>query len=119
MFSCRIGRDDGLASALGQPVAELAGVIGPIGDQALRRGYAPEQGGHPNQIMGLPGCHGEGQGSAKVVGYGVNFGRPSAARSADGLLEVPPFAPAAERCALTWVESTAVVLTTPLEPLRA
>lgn len=29
------------------------------------------------------------------------------------------FAPAAERCALIWVESTAVVLTTPLEPDRA
>ena len=119
MLSCRIGRDDGLASALGQPVPELAGVIGPIGDQALRRGYTPEQGGRSDQIVGLPGRHGEGQRPAKVVGYGMNFGRPSAARSADGLLEVPPFAPAAERCALTWVESTAVVLTTPLDPLRA
>jgi len=119
VLACRIGRDDGLASALGQPVAELAGVVGPIGDQASRRGYAPEQGGYPDQIMGLPGGHGEGQRPAKIVGYGVNFGRPSAARSADGLLEGPPFAPAAERCALTWVESTAVVLITPLEPLKA
>ena len=119
MLACRIGRDDGLASALGQPVAELSGVIGPIGDQAPWCGYTSEQGGHPDQIMGLPRGHGEGQRPAKLVGYGVNLGRPSAARSADGLLEAPPFAPAAERCALTWVESTAVVLTTPLEPLKA
>ncbi len=118
MLSCWIGRDDGLAAAFGEPISQAPGVIGPVTDQALRRGNAPEQGGRASQIMGLPGRHGERQGPAEGVGYGMNFGRPSAARSADGVLEVPPFAPAAERCALTWVESTAVVLTTPLEPLR-
>ena len=69
--------------------------------------------------MGLAGRHDEGQGPAKGVGYGMNLSRPSAARSPDGLGEVPPFAPAAERCALTWVESIAVVLTKPLDPLKS
>ncbi len=119
MLSGRVWRDDGLAAAFGEPVAELGRVIGAIGDQPLRGGDVLEQGGGPDQIVGLAGGHGKGDGPADVVGYGMNLGRPSAARSADGVLEGPPFAPAAERCALTWVESIAVVLTTPLEPLRA
>jgi len=119
MLAGWIGRDDRLAAALGQPIAELAGVVGTVGDQLPRRGDAPEQRRHADQIVGLPGGEAEGQRPSGMIGYGVNFGRPSAARSADGVLEVPPFAPAAERCALMWVESTAVVLTTPLEPLRA
>jgi hypothetical protein len=61
----------------------------------------------------------QGNGTAERIGYGMNFSRPSAARSTDGLSEVPPFAPAAERCALMWVESTAVVETTTLFPVRA
>lgn len=119
MLACWIGRDDGFAFSLGQPVPQFAGVIGAIGDEPLWDGYPPEQWRYPDQIVGLSGRHGEGQGAAKTIGYGMNFGRPSAARSTDGLFEVPPFAPAAERCALTWVESTAVVLITPLDPLRA
>ena len=118
MAAGRIGRDDGLAAALSEPATQLGRVVGPVGDQALGRWDSPEQFGCPDQFVGLPWRHSEGQGAAGGIGYGVNFGRPSAARSADGLLEVPPFAPAAERCALTWVASTAVVLTTPLEPLR-
>lgn len=114
-----IGRDDGFAALLGEPVAQLAGVIGAIGDQLAWGRNAREQRCQPNQVMDLPRGQGEGDGPAESIGQGMNFSRPSAARPADGVLEVPPFAPAAERCALTWVESTAVVLITPLEPLRA
>jgi hypothetical protein len=35
----------------------------------------------------------------------VELGRASAARATYGLVEVPPFAPAAERCAFTCVAS--------------
>ncbi len=119
MLAGWIGRDDSLAIALGQPVAELAGVISTIGNQPARRRNPSEERRGADQVVRLPGGEGKGPRSAGVIGYGVNFGRPSAARSADGVLEVPPFAPAAERCALTCVESTAVVLTTPLDPLRA
>ena len=96
-----MGRDDRLASALGQPIAKLAGIVGTVGDQLLRRGDAFEQGGGTNQVVHLAGCHGESDRPADIVGQGVNLGRPSAARSSDGVLELPPFAPAAERCALT------------------
>jgi len=101
VFAGRIWRDDGLASVFGQPVAEAASVIGAVGDEAPGYGDVSEKGGRTDQIVDLTGGHGEGHGTADVIGQGMNFGRPSAARSTDGVLEVPPFAPAAERCALT------------------
>jgi hypothetical protein len=119
MLSGWIGWDDGLAAAFGQPVTELAGVIGSVGDQLPGCGNTPEEFRHADQVVDLARCEAQGYRSADMVGYGMNFGRPSAARSADGVFEVPPFAPAAERWALMWVESTAVVPITPLEPLRA
>jgi len=119
IFACRIGRNDRLAATLGEPVTQLAGVISAIGDELLWDWDARQQRRYANQIMRLSWRQSEGDGPAQCVGQGMNFGRPSAARSTDGLFEVPPFAPAAERCALTCVESTAVVLITPLEPLKA
>ncbi len=120
MFPCRVGRDDGFAAAFSKPVAELTGVIGTICEQALwGRDAQQQQRSDANQVVGLTGRQGKRDGPSDVIGYGVNFGCPSAARAADGLLVVPPFAPAAERCAFTWGESTDVVCITPLEPLRA
>ena len=116
MLACRIGRDDGLASSFAEPVAELAGIIGPVGNQPPGHGDASQYRRRADQVVGLSGRQGEGHGAADVVGQGMNLGRPSAARSSDRVFELPPFAPAADRCALTWVESMAVVLTTPLEP---
>jgi len=118
MLASWIGRYDGFTAALGQPIAEFSGVVGPVRDEASWRWHASQQGGGADKIVGLARCHREGDGTTNVISQGMNFGRPSAARSADGMFEVPPFAPAAERCALTWVLSTAAV-TTPLEPLRA
>jgi hypothetical protein len=117
--ACRVGRDDGFAAALLEPASQLGGGVSSVSNQATRRRYSPEEFCRSDQFVCLPRCHGESQGAARGIGYGVNFGRPSPARLADRLLEVPPFAPAAERCALTCVASTAVVLTTPFDPLRA
>ncbi|WP_146618596.1 hypothetical protein [Rhodoplanes elegans] len=41
--------------------------------------------------------------SGRLIGQGVDFRRPPAARTADRLLEGPPFPPAAERWDLMWV----------------
>ena len=119
MLAGRVRGNDDLAATLSQPVSEPPGIIGSVGDQLAGRGDAVQQGGHTNQIVDLSWGDDESDGPANGVGYGMNFGRPSAARSADGVGEVPPFAPAAERCALIWVESTAVVLTARLVPVRA
>lgn len=119
MLAGWIGRNDGLAAARGQPVSELCCVVGAIGYELARGRNARQKRGRSGQIMGLSSRQGEGDGPARSIGQGMNFGRPSAARPADSMREGPPFAPAAERCALIWVESTAVVEITPLEPLRA
>ena len=47
----------------------------------------------------------EGDRSAERVGQRVDFRRPPAARAADRLIFLPPFPPAAERCAFTADES--------------
>ena len=114
MLSGWVRRNNGLAPAISQPVAQPSGIVGTIRDQPFWGRYTGEQSRGPVQVMRLSRGQRESQRAPDGVGQGVNFGRPSAARSADGLSEVPPFAPAAERCALTWVLSTAVVLTTPL-----
>lgn len=101
MFSCWVWRDDRLTAPFGQPVTEFAGVVGAIRDQPLRRWNERQQGRRAGEIMNLAGRHRKGDGSSRLIGYGVNLGRPSAARSSDGLFEGPPFAPEAERCALT------------------
>ena len=113
-----VGRDDGLTAPLGEPVAQATGIVGPIGDQGLGCGNASQQSLGACEVMDLPGGDGEGPRAAVFVGYGVNLGRPSAARSSDGIVEGPPFAPAAERWALMCVESTEAAPPMPLEPLR-
>lgn len=115
----RVRGNHNLAAPLGQPVSEPPGIVSPVSDQLARCGDTVQQGRSADQIVDLAWSDDEGDGPANGVGYGMNFGRPSAARSADGVGEVPPFAPAAERCALMWVESTAVVLTARLVPVRA
>ncbi len=56
---------------------------------------------------------------AKGVAQRMERGRAAAARAADGLLEGPPFPPAAERCALTWELSMAAVPITAAVPVTA
>ena len=117
MLARRVRRDDDLAAPLGQPVAQLAGIIGAVGDQDLRGRDPREDVAEADQIVRLAGRERQGERPARRVGQGMNLGRPSAARSPDGIGEVPPFAPAAERCALMWVLSAEVVPTTPLDPV--
>jgi hypothetical protein len=116
VFAGRVWRDDGLAAALRQPVAQPAGIVGAVGEQAARGRDAGQKLRHTGQVMRLAGRQAERDGASDIVGQGVNLGRPSAARSPDGLRELPPFPPEAERCALTEVLSALVVPITPEEP---
>ncbi len=52
------------------------------------------------QIMDVTRGDQEGAGAADIVRQRMDFGRLPAARAADGVIEGPPFAPAAERWAL-------------------
>lgn len=101
MFARRVGRDDGFATAFGEPVAQLAGVVGAVGQELARRRHKPEQRRGPDEVMSVPSRQNQGSGPTQVVGQGVDFRRPTATGGSDGVVEGPPFAPAAERCAFT------------------
>src|SRR6202162_4489823 len=57
-------------------------------------------------VAGLAAGQMESQRQAVEIGFQVYFGGKSAARASEGLALLPPFAPAAETCARTIVEST-------------
>src|SRR5580698_9415565 len=100
MLAGWIGRDDSLDPALGELFAQALGVIGSVGQQAARMLNHADQGSRADKIVGVAGRDHEGERPAYVVGQRVDFGRLAAARAANGVVEGPPFAPAAERWAL-------------------
>ena len=95
-----IGRDDGIGTPLAEPVTQRVGVVGPISNQAGWDHDEGEEIARAFQIVRIARRQGEGNGPAASVGQGMDLGRTPAARAADGVREGPPFAPAAERCAL-------------------
>ena len=97
----RVWRNDRLAASLDEPVTQLARVIGAVSQKLARRGSQLEQGGGSHQVVRVARRQDERSGPPQVVGQRVDFRGPSAAGGADGVVEGPPFAPPAERCALT------------------
>lgn len=100
MLSGRVGRDDGLDVAFGEFVTQAFGVIGSVGQQAARTADHSDQDACTDQVVGIARRDHEGEWPADVVGQRVDFGRLAATRMTDGIVEGPPFAPAAERWAL-------------------
>ena len=119
MFASWVGGNDGLGAALGKPIAQAAGVVGPVCDQPQRASDDAQQGAGALQVVRITGRELESAGATLLIGQGVYLRGAAAARAPDGMTEGPPFAPAAERWALTWVESTAAVPTMPVEPVSA
>ncbi len=64
-----------------------------------------EQGVGRGTVGDLAAGQHKGDRTAEIVGQCVDFGCASASRSADRLVELPPFPPEALRCALTAEES--------------
>lgn len=121
MFSCWVWWDDGGGAALCQPVAQAAGVIGAVGQEAAwRAGDGKERLGAV-EIVPVACVQHEGKGAPGRVGQGVELAGPAPARASDGVGEGPPFAPAAERWTLMCVLSTDAVtpLITPVAPVSA
>ncbi len=101
MLTCWVWRDNGFAAVLDEPVTQLSSVIGSVRQKLARRRRELEHGGGPDEVVGVACGQDQGSGPAKVVGQGVDFGRSSAPRGSDSVVEGPPFAPAAERGAFT------------------
>ena len=66
-----------------------------IGQQGLARAEAAQHGG--GAAAGLAFREGQADGQSVRVDEGMDLGRPSAARAADCLIELPPLPPDAER----------------------
>ena len=101
MLAGRIWRDHGLNAPCSQLIAQASGVIGSIGQETARTADHVDQIACTHQIMGVTRGNQEGQRTANIVGQRVDFSGLPAARAADCIVEGPPFAPAAERWALT------------------
>jgi hypothetical protein len=79
MFACWIGRDNGLAAALGEPIPEPASVVCAVGDQPSGRGNTLQQSASADEIVRVARRNREGDRPVLLIGQRVNFSRPSAA----------------------------------------
>jgi hypothetical protein len=103
----RAGRDDGLGAALGNQLADGVAVVAAVGDEPAERPEGGQQRRCGRRIGSITGGQQDQSRPAGLVGGGVQLAGPAASRGAEGLLERPPFPPAAERCALMCVLSIA------------
>nr|WP_237718411.1 hypothetical protein [Rhodovulum sp. PH10] len=86
-----------MAPPLGEQAAEAVGVVGLVRDEAGDRPDPGDQRRRERDVVDVAGREQQNERPTAVIGQGVDFRRPPAARAADRLLEGPPFPPAAER----------------------
>ena len=84
------------------------GVVALVAEHGARRNVRAdvEQGLEIAAVAGLAAGQVEGERQAVEIGFQVDLAGKPAARAAEGLALLPPFAPAAETWARTTVEST-------------
>jgi hypothetical protein len=100
-------RDDGADAARARRLAIAVAVVALVADGGARRDVRPEveQDGEVTAVARLAGRQVESDGQAAEIGLEMDLGREAAARAAEGLAVLPPFAPAAETWARAVVES--------------
>ena len=99
--------DDRTYSASAGTVAIGFGVVSLVRDGRARRdvGSEIEQDFEVATVAGFAAGQMEGERQAAEIDFEVDFGREAATRTAERLIVLPPFAPAAETWARTTVES--------------
>ena len=97
MLAGRIWRDDRFDPSQIELLAQAVGVIGAVGENSLGPMTHCEQAARSDEVVDVAGRNQQDVRAADIVGQRVDFGCLSAARAADGVVEGPPFAPAAER----------------------
>lgn len=107
MLSGRIIGDDRHRSAVGKVSLQAPRIIGAVGGERLRGRDLSEQDDRGPDVAELTRGHLEGDGTVLRVAQSVDLGRAAAARATDPLFFRPPFPPAAGRCALAVVDSSA------------
>ena len=105
LYAVRLVRNDGLGASLLQPLAQFRAVVGPIADEFLGRVDPTDQARGRRAVVRLASGQQDGKKTALSICECVDFRVAPAARAANRLSLLPPFPPAAERCALTCVLS--------------
>ena len=100
MLAGRIWWNDRFYPSLRELQAETVGIIGPVGEKRLGPMAHCEQATHSDEVVDVACRDQQHMWAANIIGQRVDFRGLSAARAADGVVEGPPFAPAAERWAL-------------------
>jgi hypothetical protein len=119
MLAGRIWRDDRFNPSLREFLAQAVGVIGPVGENSLGPMAHCEQATRSDEVVDVAGRDQQDVRAANIIGQRVDFGGLPAARAADGVVKGPPFAPAAERWTLMYVESTEADPYIPVDPVNA
>ena len=94
-------RNDRLGSALIQSLAQLGAVVSLVAEQAFRRLYSAYKPLGDRTIVCFASGQEDGYEAAFSICECVNLRVAPSARTANSLFLLPPFPPAAERCALT------------------
>src|SRR6185437_12972678 len=97
MLAGRIWRDNGRNPPPGKHLPQTFGIISAIGEKPLGLMPHREQAARSFEVVDVPGGDQQGARAANLVGQCVDLGRLPATRTTDGVVERPPFAPAAER----------------------
>ena len=97
--------NDRLGSALLQLVAQFSAVVGLVAKHAFRWRHSAEEALRDRAIMCFASGQQNGDEASLSICECVDLRVAPSARAANSLLLLPPFPPAAERCALTCVES--------------
>jgi hypothetical protein len=97
--------NDWLGSAIVQPQSQLGAVVGLVGDQAFRCFAYGDEPLRDRAVMRFAAGQEDGEKTAPSICACMDLCVAPASRAANCLLLLPPFPPAAERCALICVES--------------
>jgi hypothetical protein len=119
MLTGWIWRDHRLDATLCKPIAQASCVVSAVGQQPAGQAGRGQELSGAGEIVSVAGRDEKRKRAPQIVGQRVDFGRPPAPRAADRVTKGPPFAPAAERCALMCVLSIDIVPIIPVEPVSA
>ena len=85
----------------------MVGVVAFVSQELLEGACGLDQGVGHADVVDVSGAEQQHPGPAALVDQAMDLGGAAPTRAAYGLEEAPPFAPAADRCALTWLASIA------------
>jgi hypothetical protein len=85
---------------LRQPITQLLSIIGPVSQQLPWCWRKPENGRGTYEIVRISCGNDQSARLSRLVSQRMDFGRTSPSGRSNGVVESPPFPPAAERWAL-------------------